>query len=236
MMQLILDLGHRSASGQADFLVAPSNATAVGWIDRWPDWPAPALVLHGPPGCGKSHLAAIWRARAAVPLIAAPALTVETVPALLGAAIGAVVDEADGAAERPLLHLYNLVAERRGHLLLLADKPPARWKIRLADLRSRLRAAPAVAMLPPDDALLGGVLVKLFADRQVTVGQEVILFLLSRMERSFDAARRLVAALDGEALAQGRAITVPLARGVLERLASDQSSSPSEGDRSPGVT
>jgi chromosomal replication initiation ATPase DnaA len=236
MTQLVLDLGHRSASGEADFLVAPSNAAAVGWIDRWPDWPAPALVLHGPPGCGKSHLAAIWRARSAVPLIAAAALTVEAVPALLGASAGAVVDGADGAEERPLLHLYNLVAERRGHLLLLAEEPPARWQTGLADLRSRLLAAPSVAMLPPDDALLGGLLVKLFADRQVAVGQELVLFLLSRMERSFDAARRLVDALDREALAQGRAITVPLARGVLERSAPAQSSSPSDGDKSPGVT
>jgi len=236
MTQLILDLGHRSASGEADFLVAPSNAAAVAWIDGWPGWPAPALVLHGPPGCGKSHLAAIWRARAGAPLIAAESLTVEGVPDLLGAAAGAVVDGADRAEERPLLHLYNFVAERRGHLLLLAEEPPARWSTGLADLRSRLLAAPPVALLPPDDALLGALLVKLFADRQVAVGQEVILFLLSRMERSFDAARRLVEALDRAALAEGRAITVPLARGVMERLAAAQSSLPSDGDKSPGVT
>jgi chromosomal replication initiation ATPase DnaA len=218
MTQLVLDLGHRSASGEADFLVAPSNEAAVGWIDRWPDWPAPALVLHGPPGCGKSHLAAIWRGRSGATPIAADALAVEAVPALLGAAGAVVVDRAETAAEQPLLHLYNLLAERRGHLLLLAGAPPARWNLRLPDLRSRLLGAPSAAMLPPDDALLGGLLVKLFADRQVAVGQEVILFLLSRMERSSEAARRLVEALDHEAMAEGRAITVPLARRAIERL------------------
>jgi chromosomal replication initiation ATPase DnaA len=68
----------------------------------------------------------------------------------------------------------------------------------------------------PDDALLEALLVKLFADRQLAVGEELLRYLLARMERSFAAARALVAALDRAALAEGRAVTIPLARRVLE--------------------
>ena len=217
MTQLILDLGHRPALGEADFLVAPCNEAAIQWLDRWPQWPAPALTLYGPPGCGKTHLARVFAARSHAPIIEAASLSTEAVPALLGGASACVVDDAERAAAEPLLHLYNLVAERRGTMLLTASEPPARWPDQLPDLRSRLAAAPAIAVGAPDDPLLAALLVKLFADRQLAVGREVVLFLLRHMERSFEAARRLVADLDAAALRDHRGITVPLARAVLGR-------------------
>jgi chromosomal replication initiation ATPase DnaA len=210
--QLAFDLGHRPALGAEDFLVAPSNAEAVAWLDRWPAWPAPALVLHGPAGSGKTHLAHVFEARSGAKNVA-EGLTPERVPHLAAASV--VVDPAEGAAEEPLLHLYNLVAERRGALLLVGRSPPAQWRIGLADLRSRLLASPTVALRPPDDALLGAVMLKLFADRQIVVGDELIAFLLRRTERSFEAARRVVGQLDRAALAAGRPITVPFAGEVL---------------------
>jgi chromosomal replication initiation ATPase DnaA len=217
MSQLILDLGHRPALGEADFLVAHCNERAIQWLDNWPAWPAPALTIYGPAGCGKTHLARVFAARSGAPLIAATALATDAVPSLLGRATAAVVDAADTAAAEPLLHLYNVVVERRGQLLLTANEPPARWPALLPDLRSRLTAAPAVGVEAPDDALLAALLVKLFSDRQVVVGEEVVLFLVRQMERSFDAARRLVAALDKAALSEQRGITIPLARAVLAR-------------------
>lgn len=220
--QIPLDLGHRAAMGGEDFLVAPSNAEAVAWLDRWPAWPAPALALFGPAGSGKSHLASVWRARTGAPCIAAADLTDADLPAL-AAGRAVVVDNADKVAgrkgrEEALFHLYNRMRDAGGHLLLLAHQPPARWRVKLADLRSRLNAAPAVAVEPPDDALLAAVLVKLFADRQVMPGEEVVDYLVARIERSLDAARRVVAALDHASLVEQRRITVPLARSVLLSL------------------
>jgi chromosomal replication initiation ATPase DnaA len=215
MTQLPLDLPHRPALGRADFLVAPCNEAAIAWLDRWPGWPAPALALYGPAGSGKTHLAHVFAARAAARFIDPAALATDRVPALLGAAAAAIVDDADRAAEEPLLHLYNLLAERGGHLLVVAREAPARWRIALPDLRSRLSAAPAVAVAPPDEALIGALLVKLFADRQLAVGEEVLAFLALHLERSFAAAQRAVAALDAAALAEHRRVTVPLAKRVL---------------------
>lgn len=214
-MQLPLDLPHRPALGRADFLVAPPNAEAVAWLDRWPDWPAPALALHGPPGSGKSHLARVFAASSAGTMIDPSALATERVPALLGEHATAIVDDADRAAAEPLLHLYNVVVERRGHLLVVAREAPARWPLALADLRSRLLACPAVGVTPPDEALIGALLVKLFADRQLAIGEEVVAYLALHLERSFAAAQGAVAALDAAALAERRPVTVPLARRVL---------------------
>lgn len=218
MTQLPLDFGVRPALGRSDFLVAPCNEAAIAWLDRWPRWPSPALALWGPASSGKTHLADIWRAFSHAVLIDALALTSAGVPQLLGAATAAAVDNADRTDEEALLHLYNLLAERQGHLLVIAREPPSRWGISLADLRSRLLASPAIAVEPPDDGILGAVLVKLFADRQLVVGEGVIAYLLIQLERSFAAAQEAVAALDAASLAHGRRITVPLAREVLAQL------------------
>ena len=130
-----------------------------------------------------------------------------------------IVDDAgSGIDERALLHLYNMIGEAGGNLLLAGRMPPSRWMVGLADLRSRLNAAPAVAIGRPDDALIGAVLVKLFGDRQVPVDGEVLAYVLARMERSFAAARTLVVALDRAALAAHRRITIPLAREVMAAL------------------
>ena len=147
----------------------------------------------------------------------------DRVPSLLGEARAALIDTADAPVldadgERALVHLYNLLKERGGHLLLLARTPPARWSIALPDLRSRLAALPAVRIDAPDDELLQQLLVKLFADRQLDAAPEAIVFLVPRMPRSFAAARKLVAELDRRALAGGRRITVALVREVLEEV------------------
>lgn len=220
--QLPLQFEHRPALGGDDFLVAAPNADAVAWLDRWPDWPAPALVIHGAPGCGKSHLCQVFLARTGGCAVSRQSLRAAPPPDLLGGAPALVLDDVEAALadglERQLLHLYNFVAESRRHLLMTARLAPARWPVALPDLRSRLNAALSCEIGPPDDPLMAAVLVKLFADRQLKVDDGVVAFLLARMERSFDAARRLVAALDAAALAEKRNITVPLARDVLGRL------------------
>lgn len=219
MIQLAFDLPRRSAFNRADFLVSDSNITAVEWIDRWPDWPSSALVLHGSSGCGKTHLVHLWRERASASVIAGETLTEASLPDLLAQSPPRVaVDDGDRAAERALLHLYNSCLERRGSLLITARRPPGSWPLVLGDLRSRLRAALAVGIGVPDDALLGAVLVKHFADRQLRVSPELIAYLIRRIERSFALAGKLAALLDAASLSGGSAVTIPLARRILAEL------------------
>lgn len=224
--QIPMELPLRPARGRDAFFVAPSNQAALAAVQRWCDWPGGKLVLVGPEGAGKTHLAHVWAAETGAAIIAAPRLPALPLPDL--AATGAVVvedaetlgqaPEGRRAAEEALLHLHNLLAEGGGRLLLTARGPVRDWGLGLPDLHSRLSAASAVRIDLPDEALLAAILIKLFADRQLAVAPGLIGWLVLRMPRTPAAAGRLVAMLDARALAEGRAVTRPMAQAALVAL------------------
>lgn len=220
-LQYPLLLPHREAMEADDFMQTGSNREAAAWVARWPDWIGPCLVVHGPSGCGKTHLASMWLARSGGQSLKADDLAGRDAESLAARAHAHAIDDADGFAGHPereesLFHFYNHVVSRKGWLLLTGKAAPAHWGIGLPDLRSRLRAAAAVAVEAPDDALMAALLVKQFRDRQIAVGGDVIDYLIARLERTPEAVRRIVHELDMASLASRRRVTVALAREILE--------------------
>ncbi len=217
--QLVLALPHRPALALEDFLVSTSNAAAVALVDGWPHWTARAAVVAGPAGSGKSHLTNVWRLRSGAESVAASELSEPAIASLERHGAIAVEDLDRGIAdERVLFHLLNLTKEK-GHALLATSRAaPGELDVALPDLRSRLRALPLVRIEAPDDELLKAVLVKLFTDRQLTPEPHVIAHLALHMERSFEAAARLVEACDQLALARHRRVTRAIAAEALERI------------------
>lgn len=219
MEQLPFDLSLAPRFGREDFLASGSNAAAQATLDRWPDWPDRVLLLLGPEGAGKSHLAAIWAARACARSVGAADLGRIDPASLLGAPL--LIEDADrlSGPEAPLFHLLNLVRDGTQSVLMTARTEPSAWGLRTADLVSRLRLAPAVSIEAPDDALMGAVLVKLFADRQLLVDESVVSYLVHHLDRSLGAARAAVDALDRTALALNRRVTRPMTARIVEALA-----------------
>jgi chromosomal replication initiation ATPase DnaA len=214
--QLALALEHQESFAREDFLSGPSNAAALALIECWPQWPGCALMLTGPEGSGKSHLAAVWADAAGARAVAGRALEQAMVPAMLATGALVVEDLAPGAFdERALFHLLNLAQEDHAFVLLTARTSPAAWKLAIRDLCSRLSVLPMVSLSPPDDALLRAVLVKLFADRQLTVEESLIGYVANRIERSLAAARAIVGRLDAESMRRKRPLTRALAVELL---------------------
>jgi chromosomal replication initiation ATPase DnaA len=213
---LAFSLPHAESLSRDNFLEGPANAAGVGLIDGWPEWPNRIMWLAGPEGSGKSHLAAIWAEVSGARSTAANALIAAGVPGAL--ATGALVVEdlkAGEFDERALFHLMNLAREDGAYVLFTGRGVPASLDIELRDLLSRLRAVPVVALLPPDDQLFRGLIVKFCADRQLTVDESVVGYLATRLERSSAAARQAVERLDSEALRLGRPVTRALAAELL---------------------
>lgn len=223
-MQLGLDLPTRAALGRDDFMVAPSNALALTMIDNWQTWALHKLVLSGPEGSGKTHLTHVWAAACGAEIIAARDLDPDRVD--VRAAHPLAIEDVpqiaqDRAAQTALFHIHNLQAAAGQPLLMTGARAPSLWAMSLPDLQSRIDAAGHAALDAPDDKLLGAVLGKLFTDRQLTPRADVIPFLVTHMERSFDAARRIVAALDSTSLARKKPVTRALAVELLDNSAAD---------------
>lgn len=214
--QLAFALEHAESLSRDNFLEGPANAAGLALVDSWPEWPNRVMLLVGPEGSGKSHLAAIWAEQAGARSISARALTAAAVPSAL--ATGALVLEDLKPAdfdERALFHLMNLAREDEAFMLVTAREPPSAFHIELRDLRSRLRALPSASLLPPDDSLVRGLIVKFCSDRQLAVDEGIVSYLATRMERSYAAVRNTVELLDSEALRLGRPVTRALAAELL---------------------
>ena len=215
--QIPLDLGHGTAYSRDDLVVSSSNAEAAALVDRWPDWPAPVVVLAGPAGSGKTHLAAIWREMADARVV--EARQVEAAAATFDGRPVLVDDIDTGTLDQEgLFHLINAVRGGGSQLLLTARRFPAAWGATLPDLVSRLKAAATVEIHEPDDVLLAGVITKLFADRQVEVEPHVVQYLVRRIERSLATAMRVVERLDRLALEEKARITRSMAADAVNAL------------------
>jgi chromosomal replication initiation ATPase DnaA len=221
--QLPFDFEHRPSLSGDDFLISPSNQEAVAWLDKWPDWPSPLLILYGPPGCGKTHLSHVFMASSGAVQLTPELIKDFGVASLLNSQQNFVIDDGKintfvHLSEVSLFHLYNDLALRGGHMLITAESHPVNWAFKLADLSSRFKAAQAIGIGMPDDNLIKAVLVKLFSDRQVRVEISVIDYITKRMERSLDAARNFVHLANELALVEKKGITLALARQVLGDL------------------
>ena len=214
--QLAFALPHAESFTRDNFLEGPANAAGLALVDSWPDWPNRIMLVVGPEGSGKSHLASIWAVQAGARSTAAHTLTADAVPNAL--ATGALVIEdlrSSDVDERALFHLLNLAREEGAFVLMTARTPPSAFQIELRDLRSRLRALPTASLLPPDDHLCRALVVKFCADRQLAIDEAVVGYLSTRVERSYAALRKAVELLDTEALRLGRPVTRALAAELL---------------------
>ncbi|MDP5084719.1 MAG: DnaA/Hda family protein [Yoonia sp.] len=214
--QLAFDWPTGVALGPDDFFVSEANAQAYAMLCAPDTWPERKLVLTGPKGCGKSHLAGIFLSQNDGVLLAAADLPADfRTPAQT--VIIEDMEQLPQSAEEALFHLHNHLRSTGGTLLLTAETPPSRWPITLPDLASRMQAATVTQIANPDDALLSALIMKLFADRQIIPKADLVGYLAKRIERSFAAAADIVARLDAAALAEGRKINKALAADLLDK-------------------
>lgn len=218
--QLPLDLPPKEHLDRLDFLPAPCNLEAVAWINKWPEWPGPALVLYGPPASGKTHLATIWAKKSGARIIPVDELLTQNLNDFTAKTEDVLIDQADSAIgnrekEAVIFHIYNLCKEEKRSMLLTMKKAPGALTFVIPDLASRLRAAMAVEIKDPTEEFLQNLLVKMFKDHDINIDTATLQYISPRMERSFEAARNLVEKANKVSLAEKKPVTIPLIRDVL---------------------
>ena len=214
--QLAFDWPTGVALGPDDFFVSQANAQAFAMLSAPDTWPEGKLVVTGSTGAGKSHLARIFRTQSDALLLNAIDIPAD----YRTEALSIIIEDMEHlprACEEAVFHLHNNLRASGGFLLMTSELPPVRWSIALPDLASRMQAATVVEIANPDDALLSALIMKLFADRQISPKPALVQYLSTRIERSYAAAADIVAQLDAAALAQGRKINKALAADLLDK-------------------
>ena len=220
--QIPLSFEITPSKGRDDLIVSQSVQGAITMIDQWPNWPSHLVVLAGPTGSGKSHIAHIWQQKSDAKLIALHNNTddlvdlVKTTPVLIEN-----IDQllaSSQADETQLFHLLNAAKEAGSFVLMPARSWPASWPVGLPDLASRIKAATIVEISEPDENLLTQVIFKLFADRQVEIDEKTVNYLVLRMERSLAVASNIVEAMDELALSKKTPVSRSIAAEVLAKF------------------
>lgn len=217
--QLPLPFKHLPQFHQHSYVVGEGNKLAFQWLQEWPNWSTPGLVIHGPIGAGKTHLAYIWQNLAKATYLKAYNLTQTQVATLIEAPNHVVIDEFTAPnfqQEQLLFHLYNVIKGAKKSLLVMSPVSPKSWKISLPDLRSRLSTLGVVSLEDPDDNLIKAIMLKRFSDYQVIVDERTLNYLLHHVERSYPAIHRWIDILYQHSLANHRRITIPLIKQLQE--------------------
>jgi chromosomal replication initiation ATPase DnaA len=216
--QLTLNLEIEPTYNAEDFLISACNFEAVSWIKRWPDWPSPGILLYGPPGCGKTHLAHMWQAQTQAKFLKLRDLFDTNLNDLFKTRKCFILDDLilTSQDEYTLFHLYNLAKEHQASLLFLSRNASSQWPLSLADLKSRMNAVLAIEIAPPDDEFLKKLAFKLFSDQQLAATEPILQYLLTHGDRSFKGMQRNIVKINTHALANHRNITLPLVREALK--------------------
>lgn len=209
--------------GREDFLLSESNGAAVEAVESLSPQTGGVLVIVGPAGSGKTHLAQVWRSATGAAQYPARGFDETAAAHILELGAGIIEDLpcAPGAwDERAFFHVLNAAVEGRAALLMTARQAPPAWGIATEDVRTRLRLARVAAITAPDDSLLAAVILKLMADRQMTVAANALRYALPRIERSFAAAEAFVREVERVTLQRRKPATLGVVREVVDRMSS----------------
>lgn len=217
LQQQVLNISHKPTYQEADFVVTPHNRRAFTWVETWPQWSSHCLILFGPKGCGKTHLAHIWRSKTDGHILPYEDIIEQNLDDLCGRHKALVIEDLpEDFDEELIFHLYNAAHQAHGYILMTTEIPPWSLKLKLPDLRTRMNASMWGEILPADDDVLLAMMRKVFSDEQVLVSEPVLSYILNHQERSFENILSSVRRINTFALAAKRPITLPLVKQVLE--------------------
>lgn len=190
--QLALPLGWAEGEDARKMVIGPCNRAAIDFLTV-DNWYVSGAILIGPPRSGKSKLGAH----------------------LADGGAAAFFDDADALDDEALFHRWNRAREDGKAPLLAARTPPGEWGVTLPDLQSRLGGAAMATITEPDEAFLRTLIPYHLAILGGSMGEDALDFALHRLPRTHAMAERFAVEANARALAQRRAITLPLVRDLL---------------------
>ena len=215
MKQQVIKFQFREAKNRTNYIVGDSNINAIKWIDKYPNWKNDGLIIEGPKSSGKSHLVRVWQKKSNCNILCSEKVNNEEINA----------DDNQNVAIENLeniknyeffLHLLNYKKEKNLKYLLTTCCSINSLNIKLKDIQSRLLELPKAKITLPSDELLKGLILKLLNDKGLIINQKFINYIISRIERSYEAVNSFIQDLNKISLEKKKSISIPLIKEVIE--------------------
>ena len=215
MSQLIFKFPFKTTYFENDFYVSSNNFEAYKLIESWPDWPDKWINIYGPTGCGKTHLSKILEKKICSLVLNEKEITEKIFPNI-SKFKSIIIDNLDkNFDEKSFFSLLNFTKQLDIAVLILTKIPLKDFGINLVDLKSRLNSFISFGIDLPTDELLKVIITKSFSDKQITVTDKNLNYIVNNIERSYEKVFKFIKDIDDLSLSSGKAININLIKKVL---------------------
>ena len=218
--QLYFEMPNKKALGIEDYIITDSNNFAFDLIVKMVKGEINFGLISGPPYSGKTHLSKILIKNARNYKILYFDGDYQNILDRFEDSDFFILENIDKAKhdkfEHELFHIINLAKENNKKLLMTSRKRISEIDLNLEDLKSRLNSILEAKIKEPDDQLMELLLIKIFNDKQLKIKPNIIDFLVSRLERSYESINLFIEKIDKFSLEKGKKITIPLINDLLK--------------------
>ena len=218
--QLYFEMPNKTALGIEDYIITDSNNFAFDLIIKMVKGEINFGLISGPPYSGKTHLSKILIKNASNYKALYIDRDYQNILDKFESSDILILENIDKVkydkSEQDLFHIINLVKENNKKLLMTSRKRISEIDLNLEDLKSRLNSILEAKIKEPDDELMRLILVKIFNDKQLKINPNIIDFLVSRLERSYESINLFIEKIDKFSLEKGKKITIPLINDLLK--------------------
>ncbi len=120
------------------------------------------------------------------------------------------------AAQEKLYNIYNTVIEKGGKVAFASSVSPEKIENAESYLTSRFQWGMLAEIKPIDDDTTSKIIQKLANDISLTLPENIVNFLLSRIPRDFISIQDAVSAINQESYIQKKKVTLPLVKAALK--------------------
>tara|TARA_A100001015_G_scaffold107613_1_gene119346 strand:+ start:1077 stop:1739 length:663 start_codon:yes stop_codon:yes gene_type:complete len=213
--QRIFNFEKRKNLNPNDFFVSSSNYYAYELINSWPKWEKKIVNICGEKYCGKSHLSNIFIEKYKGKIIYATTMNNETLNSLKTYENIVLENFSKNVNENLIYSLFNLMDQDNKYLVINSQTPVNEIDFKLDDLKSRLKNCLIAKIQNPDDEMIYALLVKNFADRQISLDKKLIDFIINRIDRSYGKIFEFIYKIDEISLKKKKSINLNIIKETL---------------------
>ena len=214
--QTIIKFDYDKNFKNEDFFLSKSNKHVFDFLNKWPKWERNFVNVIGEKLSGKTHLINIFLQKNKGIKLEGKSLQNDDLKKIKIYENIVIENLSLGVDEKLLYSLFNLIEQDNKFIIVTSRKPIVKISFDLKDLKSRLKNFILLNIEKPDDDLIFAIILKNLSDRQISLDDKFIEFIIKRIERSYSKIYDFIYKIDQISLKKKKPIDFKIIKEVLE--------------------